>query len=58
MYYMKIQTNFSFLPKFNLLAPKSKDKKTFFNTQNVNTNLYDKTNTHLYDFFLSLRLDK
>ena len=53
---MKIQTNFSFLPKINLLAPKSKDKKKFFNTENVNTNLYD--NKHLYDIFLFLRTDK
>lgn len=47
---MKIQTNFSFLPKINLLAPKSKDKKKFFNTEN-----HDK---HLYDIFLYLRVDK
>lgn len=54
---MKIQTNFSFLPKINLLAPKSKDKKNFFNTENVNNiNLYDKR--HLYDIFLFLRTDK
>lgn len=50
MYYMKLQTNFSFLPKLNLLAPRSKDKKKFFNTEN--------DNKHLYEIFLSLRLDK
>jgi len=47
---MKIQTNFSFLPKINLLAPKSKDKKKFFNIEN--------DNRQLYDIFLSLRIDK